>query len=251
MPQHHWHLTTEQLSAFLDQQLSAQEQATCQTHMDDCELCQQQRAALAQTILLVRALPRAPLPRSFVLPIETPATSTIQSKAIAKKEQPMLITTRQTRNRLVILSSYMRTPMRLASTLVAIIGMFFILSGSLSIISPMNGHTTQIASVSLNNKVEVPPVAPPAALTNKAAVPPAALTNNVAIPPAAIKPVKKIKTHQPGSSLRVPQQPSRIFPSIPFLDLSRPEGRLGVGLLLFMVGIVSLKMLPRPGTIQE
>ncbi|HLX39760.1 MAG TPA: zf-HC2 domain-containing protein, partial [Ktedonobacteraceae bacterium] len=62
------HLTTEQLSAFIDKQLAAEEQAACTAHLQTCQQCQQALAALRQTVMLLKALPQPALPRSFVLP---------------------------------------------------------------------------------------------------------------------------------------------------------------------------------------
>nr|MDQ2716803.1 zf-HC2 domain-containing protein [Chloroflexota bacterium] len=70
MTQQHEHLTNEQLSAFLDKQLTPQEQATCEAHMRACTQCQQSLAQIRQTVALLHDLPQAALPRSFVLPAD-------------------------------------------------------------------------------------------------------------------------------------------------------------------------------------
>lgn len=64
------HLTIEQLSVFLDQELSAQEQANCQTHLDGCEACRNELMGLRQTVALLRALRPVELPREFLLPVD-------------------------------------------------------------------------------------------------------------------------------------------------------------------------------------
>ena len=62
------HLTTEQLSAFLDKQLTPQEQAFFDAHMQSCSRCQNALGELRRTVVLLHALPQPSLPRSFTLP---------------------------------------------------------------------------------------------------------------------------------------------------------------------------------------
>ncbi|TMC58178.1 MAG: hypothetical protein E6J21_13300, partial [Chloroflexota bacterium] len=62
------HLTTEQLSAFLDRQLSPREQAEYNAHLESCQLCQGALASLRQSVVLLRAMPQPSVPRSFTLP---------------------------------------------------------------------------------------------------------------------------------------------------------------------------------------
>src|SRR5438270_13480242 len=66
--EHPGHLTTEQLSAFLDKQLTLQEQAFFDAHLQVCSQCQQALAELRRTVVLLRAMPRIDVPRSFTLP---------------------------------------------------------------------------------------------------------------------------------------------------------------------------------------
>src|SRR5579864_8265860 len=63
------HLTTEQLSAFLDKQLTPQEQAFFDAHLQSCQRCQHVLAELRGTVALLHAMPQPPLPRSFTLPV--------------------------------------------------------------------------------------------------------------------------------------------------------------------------------------
>src|SRR5436309_2497563 len=62
------HLTTTQLSALIDKQLSAQELALCKAHLQSCQQCQSALAGLQQTVALLQAMPEPALPRSFALP---------------------------------------------------------------------------------------------------------------------------------------------------------------------------------------
>ncbi|GAC1624569.1 MAG: hypothetical protein NVS4B7_15260 [Ktedonobacteraceae bacterium] len=79
------HLTTEQLSAFLDQQLSPQEQVICKLHLQTCEHCQSTLATLQQTVALLKALPAPSLPRSFVLPADV---TYLQEQADERQSPP-------------------------------------------------------------------------------------------------------------------------------------------------------------------
>lgn len=240
MPLHTSHLTTGQFSASLDQQLSAPEQSTCQTHLNTCTSCQQQLTELQQTVLLVRALPRAPLPRSFMLPAEALAGE----KADAP---PNLVG--QAHNRIIVFPSYIHSTMHIASTLVAALGLFFILSGVLTIALPLASTPFVI-----NVKVKAPsssssdskylsstsgsaPHAPPitgdsAPLASFPHIPVA--TGKSALPSTG----GSANTHQPSSSPNTSQQQPPLSLIRPFFNADTSQGHLGIGLLLFIVGMV-------------
>jgi len=59
--QENHHLTTEQLSAHLDGQLSDLEQSQLEAHLKTCEWCQQALTDLRRTVALLHALPRPAL----------------------------------------------------------------------------------------------------------------------------------------------------------------------------------------------
>jgi hypothetical protein len=220
MPRHTSHLTTEQLSAFLDQQLSTQEQSTCQAHLNTCQHCQQQLTELEQTVLLVRALPQAPLPRSFVLPIE----STIQSKGLAIVGKTASKKARQAHNRLLRLPST-RTTMRIASTLVAVLGLFFILSGLLPIAFP--NRATLLVSAPFSTIVHVQNPLPATSSSQDFFVAAPSSPNPPLVADQSSNAVQKqTPSHVPSTS----QQ---------FFDPSTPEGQLSIGLLLLTLGTVS------------
>lgn len=267
MPKHHSHLTTEQFSTLLDQQLSAQEQTLCQRHLTTCDSCQHQLAELQQTVLLVRALPRAPLPRSFVLPIE----ATIQNTARTGPHATTPQIARLAHNRILILPRYVYTTTRIASTLVAVLGLFFILSGLLTIVSP-NAGTSQVATSfvvsrkfhvsdsSPNTKQVQPPegAAPllPNAPQRQKFVNNTASSPNVSPPQAfagAAPPVYNASHPEPPAKPANTQQSgplpsaSQQQPTISFIDLGTSEGHLSLGLLLFIVGIVSVIVFTKLG----
>ncbi len=267
MPKNSSHLTTEQLSAFLDQQLPTEEQALCQAHLTTCDSCQQQLAQLQQTVFLMRALPRAPLPRSFVLPIE----SATQNTAVAEQDACTSQRARLAHHRLFLLPRYVRTTMRVASTLVAVLGLFFILSGSLTIASSNMGKS-QIASSSLvSRKTHITNITPdsdqlqsftgskyPSPNVSQLQDPTRKITSS------SNQPSSQLSTWNSASTPNVSQPKSPAMPAnaqvassspstpqpqllISFLNPGTPEGHLSFGLLLFIAGIASLIAFTRLG----
>jgi hypothetical protein len=249
VPKHHSHLTTEQFSAFLDQQLSVQEQSTCQAHLSTCELCQQQLAELQQTVLLVRALPRVPVPRSFVLPVE----ATIQSATIAEEEASTPQTAKPIHNRVLVLPRYVRTTMRIASSLVAVLGLFFILSGLLTIVSPKAETSRLSTPFEISTKIRAPYPSPnthqvqplAGAAASSPNVPhPQILVGAAASSSNASQPQLPAGPANPQTSDHLSSSPQQQL-LISFFNLSTPEGHLSIGLLLFIAGIVSVILITR------
>ena len=127
------HLATEQHSAFLDSQLSSEEQAAYTTHLQDCQQCQDALASLRQTVALLKALPQPELPRSFALPI---GVSYLQERSEEDKEQRATGQTGRSRttstgNQPVprpLWLSYIQRATRVASTIAAVVGLAFLLS---------------------------------------------------------------------------------------------------------------------------
>lgn len=267
MPKNSSHLTTEQLSAFLDQQLPTEEEALCQAHLTTCDSCQQQLAQLQQTVFLMRALPRAPLPRSFVLPIE----SATQNTAVAEQDACTSQRARLAHHRLFLLPRYVRTTMRVASTLVAVLGLFFILSGSLTIASSNMGES-QIASSSLvSRKTHITNITPdsdqlqsftgskyPSPNVSQLQDPTRKTTSS------SNQPSPQLSTVNSASASNISQPKSPAMPAnaqvassspstpqpqllISFLNPGTPEGHLSFGLLLFIAGIASLIAFTRLG----
>jgi anti-sigma factor RsiW len=115
------HLTTEQLSAFLDKQLTPQEQAFFDAHLQSCQHCQAVLAELRGTVALLHAMPQPSLPRSFTLP-----AGLSQMPAARPRLQPLPVQQRRA-PRYVL-----RRTVRAFSTLAAAIAVLFILSGLLA-----------------------------------------------------------------------------------------------------------------------
>jgi anti-sigma factor RsiW len=61
------HLDVDLLSAYLDNQVSRAERGRIEGHLSACETCQRELEALRQTVGLLRAMPRQPVPRAFTL----------------------------------------------------------------------------------------------------------------------------------------------------------------------------------------
>ena len=84
------HPTIEQLSAYLDGQLSSGELSECDTHVETCQQCQQMLAELRETVALLHALPQPTLPRSFTLPpISLSPVSHLRSLFLQHRSMPL------------------------------------------------------------------------------------------------------------------------------------------------------------------
>jgi hypothetical protein len=61
------HVAEDLLSAYLDNQVVAAERVRIEGHLRTCETCQRELNTLRQTVALLRAMPRVPVPRAFTL----------------------------------------------------------------------------------------------------------------------------------------------------------------------------------------
>ena len=133
------HLTMARLSAYIDGQLSPEEQTQTETHLQNCAVCQQQLAELRQTVALLHALPQPALPRSFVLPASEPAHTSFRVSGTPLAP----ITPLPRRNGW---PAYATGALRAVSTLAALIGIVFLLSGLFGTIIPVGTSTTPARS---------------------------------------------------------------------------------------------------------
>lgn len=133
------HLTTEQLSAYLDEALSVEEQTQCNTHLRTCERCQQALAALRETVKLLHALPQPPLPRSFLLTehMLSATSSEVKLPHVIGAVPRSLAERRAARS----WSRTTLTAMRSLTALAAVLGVVFLLS-SFSLQGQMNGASS-------------------------------------------------------------------------------------------------------------
>ncbi len=134
------HLTTEQLSALLDDQLT-QKDEEYDGHLASCQQCQLELAGLRHTVHLLRALPSPALPRSFVLPAGITQITPIDTEAPGEAnihilrstnsspQQTHTHTSTQTHIRTRTRRSTGRRILSLAGTLAAVVGILFVLSG--------------------------------------------------------------------------------------------------------------------------
>ena len=228
------HPTTEQLSAFLDKQLTPQEQAFFDAHLQSCQRCQGVLGELRRTVALLHAMPQPQLPRSFTLPAGIPHIP-------ATRPQP------QQRR---VLPYRLQRAMRAVSTLAAVIAVIFILSG-------LNFHLNAGESASTGSRVNttygssngsthpstgpnVTHASPTTGNTPKAGASPTInghLTGTPTAPSATTTPTPAATSKSASSVKGVPTNPPMLPP---FLDISKPEGRLTLGALLLLLSIIGI-----------
>ena len=240
--QYDGHLTTEQLSAFLDKQLSRQEQLDWNAHLRACQQCQGRLADLRQTVALLHALPQAELPRSFVLPTSAPLAPERHlhpvSQSIRVSESEGLITpiARAHRER----PSVLQRSVRALSTIAAVVGFLLIVSGFLAGAHIGGGGASTAntassgASTTANHGTVAPPkVSQPSQSANATTT--GSARPGTATPQVTRTPHETVKA-APSS---VPAQDHQLSLP-PVLDLGTSEGLEGVGAILVVLGFLGL-----------
>lgn len=241
MAQQDRHLTTEDLSAFLDGQLSPTERAQWESHLHTCEQCQHELADLRLTVKLMRALPQPTLPRSFALPADAGFSTVTPIAASSRTQRATAAAPRRW-------PLYARNAVRVVSTLAAVLGLFFLLSGLIGT-NGMGGTPT-----ASNSSASAPSFAAQqhpsttnsggAASGNGAATPQAASAQRQPSPQPALPtptqpeagPVHNGAAMQPAD--RENLQPVNTSPIATYFDLSTGGGRATLGLLLLVVGLI-------------
>ena len=235
------HLTTEQLSAFLDKQLTPQEQAFFDAHLQSCQRCQGVLGELRRTVALLRAMPQPQLPRSFTLPA---GISHIQVARL--QPQPA-------QQRRVLRYTLQRT-VRAVSSLAAAVAVIFILSGLLTGVHLASNSGTGVSSVPVpgttNGTVHSSTARPnltrvpqtqggtpkvagsPISNSHQTGTPTASSGATTPTPAPAATPAKRF-TDGAVNPVNPPTLP-------PFLDISQPAGRLTLGALLLLLSIVGI-----------
>ena len=231
MAQQDEHLTTEQLSAFLDKQLSPAERAVFDAHLASCQQCQSRLADLRLTVALVRALPQEEVPRSFVLPSRL--------APVAERPTPRPATITPVPQRRGARVSVLQRTVRAVSTLAAVLALIFILSGIVPYINLGGGGAASSAgsvpaASNQSNQSAASNSAPTPATTFGSAQAADGTKTPVQTPKSTPAATARSSIHS-GTSPAV--QPPTLPP---FLDLSRPEGRLALGALLLVLGIIGL-----------
>ena len=232
---HNGHLTTEQLSAFFDKQLSLEEQAAFDAHMSTCQQCQRRLADLRLTVALLHALPEEEVPRSFVLPgrlapfQERPVRQGAATTPVSQDRRAWLLT--------------LRRSVRAVSALAAVLALIVIISGILPSLHFGTGETTSAP-------VPAPASTPSGAskATSGAQTPQASGTailgpNQHAAAkntPPSTKIAGPAPTATAASNTGIGPQTERTPPVPPLLDLGQPQSRLFLGALLLALSIIGL-----------
>lgn len=249
------HLTTEELSALLDEQLSEQEQAECDAHLKTCQQCRLALAELRQTVSLLRALPQPELPRSFVLPTNVSYIQEHRERddnigtptSVAAIQTPGEQERRRQRARTVTL----RRSTRILSLIAAVIGLFILVPGVFAILPRFTNNASTASTSGGSSTVSAPrsntsntthnPTtgtthATPSATAQKTSAPGIAGIGTVgprATPTAAPTPTSTKNTNtQPALALPLP-------------NLSTPLGQQEVGFTLLVLGIIGLLLTRR------
>ncbi len=228
---HDEHLTTEQLSAFVDKQLSPDEQAVFDAHLSACQQCQRKLADLRLTVGLLRALPQEGVPRSFGLP------APVQERPARR----VAVVTPVARQRRAWPNALQRT-VRTVSTLAAVLALIFIISG---VVQPLHfgGGGASTAS-------EAGPVIPNNGASGASKSPITPHVIRTAIPGQTAQGATAQPTQTPGptptptprsSIVSGSGPPANQTPALPpFLDLGQPQGRLTIGALLLVLSVIGL-----------
>jgi len=240
------HLTTEQLSALLDQQLSPEEQATYDAHLQTCQQCQRALADLRQTVALVRALPQPALPRSFVLPAGT-------TLAPERPMRQLRTATPIPQRRQRLWQYYAQRSVRAVSTLAAVLGLIFILSGILPPLShngtaggavmapasaPSSASSQKHSPGTTGSSGATPPVsgAPTCDRTRTGSCPP----SGVGTQAARVGPATPIPSPSPTTTQHQEQSTGQTQTAPPILDLSTAGARQEAGVILLVLGILGV-----------
>ncbi len=225
------HLTTGQLSASLDKQLSPQEQVVFDAHIATCQQCQHKLADLRLMATLLHALPVEEAPRSFVLP------GSISIAPDQMNRHNATITPLPSRQRTQ--PSPLRRSIRIVSALAAVLALCFIVSGMLPLIYSGAGSSATTSSSSgtfapEHSNATVPGVEQPnhALQPGEAtAIAKSAGTANSRTPTSTATPVPNNNHASNPNSGAVTQ---------PLIDLSQPGVRLSLGIVVLALSIIVL-----------
>jgi len=149
-PEHAWEQQREQLSALLDNGLSAQERAALEAHLEDCSQCRVELESLRRTRALLRALPQPALPRSFTLPLKPAAP---ERQVPGAQQAPVPSAARRLTGLPVSRTYALRRPVQVLqwlSAIAAVLGIVILLSGVFSTLHVGGGAANSALSGTLN-----------------------------------------------------------------------------------------------------
>ena len=216
------HLTTARLSALIDGQLSSEEQRQSETHLQSCAVCQHQLAELRQTVVLLHALPQPPLPRSFVLPTAEPARASFQNIRPLAPVTPL-----PRRN---AWPTYVTGVVRTVSTLAALVGIVFLLSGLFGTVIPVGGSTTSSGATTTSGNGQGTPTQPNRPNSVYRGTTPTLTPTNG----------QSVTSPKGGTTPIVQQNPLQAF-----LDVSMIWTRAILGTILLVLGVIGFVVLAR------
>ena len=225
------HLTTGQLSASFDKQLSPQEQAVFDAHISACQQCQNKLSDLRLTAALLHALPEEEVPRSFVLPYNV---SILPDQTIRQDAPVTALPQRQRQQR-----SVLRRSVRIVSTLAAVLALCFIISGMLPLLYSGTGNSASSTS-SVNTMAPVNHGAATPGVHQPNSVVPSAGSAATTAPTETAHSLSQNGTATVPSSSDHSANPGQNPAILPAIDLSQPVVRLGIGVLVLAVSIIVL-----------
>lgn len=214
------HLTIAQLSAYLDRELTSDELALFDAHLQTCQSCQQALTDLRLASSLLHAMPQVTTPRSFTLLLDLPTSA--EGVLHRGAHTPLNLARRQ---------STWRRSLRILSSVAAVLGLLFILTGlggftRISNSSSSSAVTTAGSSISSGS-------APSSASSTKGEISPQVVPATRSTLPAGQTDHGVYTTSPPAQSTSGEpfSLPSALNPGL-------PEGRLVIGLLIFVLGIL-------------
>src|SRR5712692_8406506 len=129
-----------------------EEEAICRVHLQTCEQCQERLAGLQQTSALLRAMPQLEVPRSFALPTGVRYLQDRPERQEAEQEEVGVSPPARRRR----WTYYLQRSLRATSTIAAVVGLAFLLSGVLPLAGAINRAPTGTvpSASSANNHVQ-------------------------------------------------------------------------------------------------
>lgn len=229
------HYTSEELSAYLDKELTVQEMTVCTAHLQTCAICRTFLTDLQLTSNLLHALPQEPVPHDFTLPLSTlqkpvsPPLQILEAPAQAS-------TTRKPGPKISIL----RSTVRVLSTLAALVGLALLLSSLFAGFPGSSASPTSNTRIMSTDRTANQPATGNATGSHEATRT-AQQTEAApeATPTAQTAAVQATPTTEPTATAA--PEFTRTFSGTsnpPLIDFTQPITRLLTGLGLLLLGLV-------------